>query len=279
MPIFGSMGKMNATLAALVLATGATGPAAEAGSGYPDPFEVAQFRILPGWRTPEGTHMAGLHITLAPGWKTYWRAPGDAGIPPELDWSGSRNLAGMSFHWPVPKVFHQNGLRSIGYSGEVLLPMELVPDGPGTIALSAELSIGVCEDVCMPMHVRLRADLPAGARPDPRIGAALRDRPMTEAEAGVVSVRCTVEPIDDGLRMRAEIAMPALPGDEVAVFETADPRIWVSESAVTRQGGALWAESDMVPPNGKPFFLNRSDVRITVIGGDSAVDIRGCDGG
>lgn len=273
------MGKTIATLTALACAAGVFGPAAKAGSGFPDPYEVAQFTILPGWRTPEGTHMAGLRITLAPGWKTYWRAPGDAGIPPELDWSGSRNLAEVAFHWPVPEVFHQNGLRSIGYAGEVLLPMELVPAGPGAIGLSAELSIGVCEDVCMPMHVRLRAELTPGARPDPRIGAALRDRPMTEAEAGVASVRCTIEPIDDGLRMRAEIAMPALSGDEVAVFETADPRIWVSESVVSRQGGALLAETDMVPPNGKPFFLNRSDVRITVIGGDSAVDIRGCKGG
>src|SRR6056297_1113481 len=78
------------------------------------PADVVRAEVLPGWTTGAGTRMAALRLTLAPGWKTYWRAPGDAGIPPAFDWSGSRNLKGVAFHWPAPDVFQSYGIRTIG---------------------------------------------------------------------------------------------------------------------------------------------------------------------
>ncbi|MFY8145805.1 MAG: protein-disulfide reductase DsbD domain-containing protein, partial [Rhodobacter sp.] len=62
--------------------------------------DLLSAEVLPGWRTEQGTHMAALRLTLAPGWKTYWRSPGDAGIPPLFNWSGSQNLSGVRVHWP-----------------------------------------------------------------------------------------------------------------------------------------------------------------------------------
>ena len=91
---------------------------------------VVQAEVLPGWRTENGDHMAALRITLNPGWKTYWRAPGDAGIPPLLDWSGSGNLESAEVTWPTPEVFSQNGMRSIGYTEELVLP---VRNGAGAL--------------------------------------------------------------------------------------------------------------------------------------------------
>lgn len=258
---------------ALLLAASLAAGTAHAGS---DPFDAARFSILPGWRTADGTHIAALQISLSPGWKTYWRAPGDAGIPPSFDLRASGNLAAVELHWPVPNVYHQNGMRTIGYSGDVVLPLELTPEGPGPIELRGEVELGVCQDVCIPMHFRLEALLPPSAQRDPRIGAALADRPASAREAGVERVLCEVEPIADGLRLRAEIRMPALGAEEVAVFEAPSPAIWVSDGAVRRDGGSLWAEAEMVPPSSKPFALDRSQVRITVLGGGQAVDILGC---
>ena len=62
--------------------------------------EVVSASVLTGWRMENGHHMAALRITLAPGWKTYWRAPGEAGIPPRFDWTGSDNLSAVTVHWP-----------------------------------------------------------------------------------------------------------------------------------------------------------------------------------
>jgi len=255
------------------------GSAALAGSGGLSADDVADFDILPGWRTETGTYMTALRIRLAPGWKTYWRAPGDGGIPPRFDWDGSRNLGAVRFHWPAPEVFHQNGMRTIAYQGELVLPIELTPRQPGRdVALRAEIELGVCQDICMPVQVRVSADLDGAGSRDARIRGALNARPDTAREAGMAGIDCSVEPISDGLRLTARIELPRIGPEEVAVFELPDQTIWVSEAATRRDGGHLVASADMVPPGNKPFALDRGDVRITVLGAGRAVDIQGCRG-
>ncbi|RVT82277.1 hypothetical protein DXV76_17530 [Rhodobacteraceae bacterium CCMM004] len=238
---------------------------------------VAALDILPGWRD-EGGHVAALRIQLAPGWKTYWRAPGDAGIPPTFDWRGSENLKSVEVHWPTPEVFHQNGMTSVGYRDGVILPFRLVPRDPSRpIRLRAKVDMGVCEDVCIPLTREIVADLPAGGgRPDARIRAALADRPLSAAEAGVASVRCEVAPLRDGVALTAEVAVPPMGGGEFAVFELPDRRVWVSEADMERRGGTLTARVELIPPRGAAFALDRSAVRLTLLGRRGAVDIRGC---
>jgi DsbC/DsbD-like thiol-disulfide interchange protein len=265
----------SAALAALIVTAPAT-----ADSGGFSPKDVANIEILPGWRTETGTYMTALRVTLAPGWKTYWRAPGDAGIPPRFDWAGSRNLSAVRFHWPAPSVFEANGMRTVGYKNELILPIELTPRTKGKdIAMRAEVELGVCEDICVPMQVRVSADLKGPGASDARIKGAIAARPSTGKEAGLRGVKCGVEPISDGLRLTAHVDMPSLGRDEIAIFELPDQTIWVSEASVARSGRTLTATSDMVPPNSAPFLLDRSQVRITVIAGSGqAVDIMGCAG-
>jgi DsbC/DsbD-like thiol-disulfide interchange protein len=240
--------------------------------------DVASVDVLHGWRTNSGTHMAAILIRLAPGWKTYWRAPGDAGIPPSFNWQGSRNLSGVVIHWPRPTVFYLDGTRSIGYADEVIIPVELTrtSDATDTISLRGKMELGVCDDVCMPLNVRLRADLSSGATADTAISASLADVPMTAASGGVTSVTCQVEPISDGIRLSAHITMPSVGNDEIAIVESADQAIWISQAIMARKGGILTATVEMVPPNATPFMLQRSDIRITVLGSERAVDIQGC---
>lgn len=243
--------------------------------------DVAQVSLLPGWRTDQGTHMAGLRIELAPGWKTYWRAPGDAGIPPRFDWAGSENLESVQLHWPIPEVFNLNGLQTLAYKGVVVIPLELTPDslGAGTIQLRGTMEFGVCEEICVPMSVRVEANLPNGGGVDSSIQRSLANRPKSAAAAGIRAAICKVEPISDGLRLTAGIDLPPLGGKEVAVVELPDRSIWISEATTKRVSGHLSATVDMVPPNGQPFALARSDVRISIFGAKGAIDIQGCKAG
>ncbi len=255
------------------------GSACLAASGGLSPDQVAQFDILPGWQTESGTRMTALRIRLAPGWKTYWRAPGETGIPPSFDWTGSDNLAAVRFHWPVPQVFNQNGMRTVGYKTELVLPIELTPQQAGReIELRAAIDLGVCQDICMPVSVRVSADLDGAGDRDARIRGALNARPDTGREAGLRDINCKVEPIADGLRLTARIELPSLGAREIAVFELPNPAIWVGEAEARRQGNTLTAVSEMVPPSSAPFMLDRSQIRITVLGAGRAVDIRGCAG-
>ncbi|WP_417270872.1 protein-disulfide reductase DsbD domain-containing protein [Celeribacter sp.] len=235
----------------------------------------AQVTLLHGWRMENGHHMAALRISLADGWHTYWRAPGDAGIPPRFDWNGSQNVASLDLHWPTPDVYAQNGMRYVGYNGDVVLPIEISPRANGDILLDGTIEFGVCDDICVPMSAQLRIDLSnTGKKGDyPAITAALKDAPQQ-----VTGAMCDATPIKDGIKIAASLDVPSLGAGEVAVIEHPDASIWVSEAMVTRQGGQLTAVSELVPTQAAPFMVNRSDLIITVIGNGMAYEARGCSG-
>lgn len=237
--------------------------------------DVLQADLLPGWQMPNGNHMAGLRLRLAPDWKTYWRSPGEAGIPPLFNWSGSVNVKSVRVHWPSPVVFHTNGMQTIGYHERVVLPLEVVPlDASKPVTLRAGVDLGVCNEICMPAAVQLSAVLDAGA-PDASIKAALQARPVGGKAAGLRAISCEVSPIDDGLRLTAVLELPQR-GAETVVFETADARVWVSEAESARVGGRLTASADLVASSGEPFALDRSGVVVTVLGAGGSVEIAGC---
>lgn len=254
-----------------------------AGAAQDLPANLVRVELLPGWRTADGKQMAALHLTLARGWKTYWRSPGDAGIPPAFDWSGSRNLKSVRLHWPRPELFDLNGMTTVGYHDELVLPVEVTPaDAARPVELRAEMAIGVCKDVCVPVSLRLAGtaeDPSQGAASAPAIRTALLHQPEAAKAAGVRGVRCTVDPIKDGLRLTAAIDMPPLGSDEFTVVETANAGVWVAEAVSRRSAGTLTATADLVPQDAQPFALNRQGVRITVFGDSGrVVEINGCTG-
>lgn len=239
--------------------------------------DIVETEFLPGWRTPQGTHMGAVRVQLAPGWKTYWRSPGDAGVPPVFDWSGSRNVARIEVHWPRPDVFDFSGMRTIGYQRDVVLPVEIWPiDAAAPVDVQGQLDFGVCKEVCVPTSASLGAKMAGAGLSDPMIAAALNSRPEPARKAGLRGHDCAVDAAASGLSLHARIDMPKLGPDEVVVVETADPRIWVSEAAVTRTGNTLTAQVDLVSPTRQPFGLDRSGLRLTVLAGGRAVEISGC---
>ncbi|WP_375258286.1 protein-disulfide reductase DsbD domain-containing protein [Citreimonas sp.] len=242
---------------------------------------IVSAELRPGWRLPDGSHIAALHLRLAPGWKTYWRSPGEAGIPPLFRWTAAGgNTAGVSVVWPTPHVFHQSGLRSVGYKGEVVLPLRVrLRDGNADAQIAGTIELGVCKDICMPHEVSVSAVLPAAARaPDPRIAAALADRPLSRDEAGVGAVRCAVVPSAGGIGLRATLDVPRPGGAVETVIETADPSVWVTEPDSRWENGALVAEAELRHVSGGTFALDRSGVRITVLRDGQAIDVLGCTG-
>ena len=242
--------------------------------------DLVEARILTGWRGADGRHVAALRLDMKQGWKTYWRAPGDAGIPPHFDWRGSRKLSGVSITWPTPRAISQNGVRTIGYADTLVLPLHVTPKRKAqAILLDGKVELGLCKDVCLPLTLRISQELPQGVvKRDPGIVAALAARPYTAKEAGVGRVTCSASPIKDGLRLRAEIDVDRRGADEIAVIETDNPQIWVAQAKTERHGAHLVAETELYHVDGQSFALNRDGIRITVIGGGQAVDIKGCPG-
>ncbi len=242
--------------------------------------EVASVEILPGWRTADQGHVAGLRISLAPGWKTYWRAPGDAGIPPQFIFDGSTNIAFAKPHWPVPEVFDQNGVSSIGYDDSVVFPIMLTPQNPGEpIQLRGQIDIGICEEICIPKTFSFDMILPVTGERDAAITAAMVNQPYSAEEANVGTVTCVIDPSEYGLRLTTVVNVDRFAAKEFVVIEAGNDAVWVSPANVTRDGKKLYASVDMIHGDGDSFALDRSKVRITVLGNNEAIDIHGCSAG
>lgn len=267
-----------ALLAGLLAAAVWSQPAPAEAEGAPDMAGgIAKVALIDGWRAPDGSIVAGLSLTLAPGWHTYWRDPGEVGVAPRFDWSASNNLAGLAISWPRPRLFEAFGSRSIGYDGTVVLPITLMPSDPARpVDLALDVSFGVCSEVCVPDEVSVAGRFaPKPDAPDPEpIRAALADRPMTPREAGVKDVTCDLSEGADGLEMETVVTFdrPAAP-DQMAVIESAQPGLWIGSPDVRGEGHVLTARAP-VETHGRA--IDRGGLRVTLIGAGSAVDIVGC---
>ena len=236
------------------------------------PPGLASAELLPGWVTPQGQRITALRLTLKPGWKTYWRSPGDAGVPPRFDWGASRNLGEVRLLWPRPEVIESGGERTLGYHEELVLPIEIAPVSPGApVEPRAVVDFGICQDICVPVQVTLQAG-PPGPMPDPLIEAAIARQPETSDR----QPECRIARIEDGMQVTATLpAADSARGDEVAM-ELADDEIWVSAPETQASGDRLTAQADFVAASGKPFPLDPQALRVTLIGPDDAVEFRGC---
>lgn len=154
----------------------------------------AQDGIAPGAKTVSGA----LVLDLEPGWKTYWRSPGEVGIPPQFDWQGSENVKEARHLWPAPDRFNAFGIENFGYENRVVFPIEFTLDKPGEPArIALNLDLLVCSDVCVPEQLSLHHDLPLGSELDTVsaevISAALATIPSKETPSTVFSVRAFVD--------------------------------------------------------------------------------------
>lgn len=124
---------------------------------------------------PEGakTVSAALHLVLGDGWKTYWRSPGEVGIPPSVDWSASSNVKDVVFFWPAPTRFRAFGIENFGYLNEVAFPLQVTLKNAGEpLVLRTTVDLLVCSTICVPKTFDLSLALDSGTELD-RKGASL----------------------------------------------------------------------------------------------------------
>src|SRR5215218_6229301 len=112
-------------------------------------------RLLAGSRSG-AVLLGGIAFQLQGGWKTYWRTPGDSGVPPRFDFSKSDNIESVTVLWPAPMKFDDGaGGHSLGYQHQVVLPLRIVAkNADKPVTLRAEISYAVCEKLCIPVDAK-----------------------------------------------------------------------------------------------------------------------------
>lgn len=202
---------------------------AQDASGW-DTESHTESRLIAGTINKDGAAAflhAGIEIKLDPGWKTYWRDPGDSGAPPTLDFSGSENVKLVSVQWPAPERFPDGaGGNSIGYFDHVILPLRVVPqDAAKQTLLHLKLSYDICSNICIPVEADLKLPLRGDGAEEAAIEKAEIRVPRRVAPGQIPAKVAASEDANVQSHRLAILAVHRQPGDahERVVVDVAAP--------------------------------------------------------
>lgn len=122
--------------------------------------------VTAGAPDAQGVLTGALEIDLLPGWKTYWRDPGEAGVPPVVDVSANPNPVSAELSFPAPQRFDDGYSKWVGYKHSIALPVKFTVKGSEADRINANVFLGICETICIPVQGRLEvypADDPGNA--------------------------------------------------------------------------------------------------------------------
>jgi DsbC/DsbD-like thiol-disulfide interchange protein len=267
--------------AALILANlvvlVAAPPALAADASPWDGSDRAAVRLIAGAsikRDGATMHRAGVGIRLAPGWKTYWRYPGDSGLPPRFDFSGSRNVKAVTVRWPMPQRLADEAGTSIGYKHDVVFPLEVTPqDGAKPVMLALKVDYAVCEKLCVPADGKAALTLtgePGRHDETLRHAESLVPKAATVGDNGTPGIRMVKR---EGARVIVDVAAPTgVPVDLFAEGPAADWALPVpSPIAGAPAGQQRFAfELDGLPPGAKP---DGAALTLTATAGERAIEV------
>ena len=175
-------------------------------------------RLLAGSRSG-AVLLGGIAFQLQPGWKTYWRSPGDSGVPPRFDFSKSDNVEAVTILWPAPTAFEDGaGGTSLGYKSHVVLPLRIVAkNADKPVTLRADISYAVCEKLCVPAEAATELTFTSVASTqDSALAAALDTVPVpaTVGDPNPITIRDVVMRGDT--EVWVDVAAP--PAHQVSLF-------------------------------------------------------------
>jgi suppressor for copper-sensitivity B len=266
---------VSSVMATLVIATGA---AAATGASDWTRTRMADIRLV---SAAAGTGQAtsvplGLQFKLAEGWKIYWRTPGDAGFPPDLEIKNAENLRDLSWKWPVPRRFSLFGQESHGYSDEVVFPIRAGLSKPGEpLKIDAVVHALACSEICVPLDAALTFTLPAGpAGPTAYTQLVSRYRsrvpgPLDGTGLTVLAVESVGAPKPHSVRVTIGSDKPLLAPD---VFVEAGTGYTFGKPTLAIDADRLRATLTLPASLPKTGSLEALPVTLTVVDGDRFIE-------
>ena len=231
-------------------------------------------RLLAGSRSG-AVLLGGISIQLQPGWHTYWRTPGDSGVPPHFDFSKSDNVEAVTVMWPAPIKFDDGaGGTALGYKRQVTLPSRIVPksaDKP--VTLRADINYAVCDKLCIPVEASAQlAFASVASTEDGNLSEALNTVPKP-ANVGDPNP-LTIRDVKREGKVNVLVDVSAPDGKEVSLFVEGPTPDWAlpvpkliehSPPGVKR----FTFELDGLPPGASP---DGAALKLTLVGGDKAYE-------
>jgi len=231
-------------------------------------------RLLAGSRSG-AVLLGGIAFQLQPGWHTYWRTPGDSGVPPRFDFSKSENIEAVTVLWPAPVKFADGaGGTSLGYQKQVVLPLRIVAkNADRPVTLRAEINYAVCEKLCIPVEANAElAFTSVASTEDSALFAALDTvpKPATVGDPNPLTIRDVKRDGKNGVLV--DVAAPDTADVNLFVEgPTPDWALPVPTLVVPGPPGIKRFAFDLdgLPPGAKP---DGAALKLTLVGGERAYE-------
>jgi DsbC/DsbD-like thiol-disulfide interchange protein len=229
----------------------------------------ARIRLVAAEPAPGASEIrAALLVELKPGWKTYWRDPGDAGVPPQFNLVGGSNVSAARMEFPAPERFEEGASKTIGYQQPVAFPLTFSLQSPGQpSAIKAAAFLGICEKICVPVQVEFSLDIAAAAAstPDQGLVQSAFDALPKHGNASFGLTNLSYQPKS----LEVEIAAPpsALPPELFVAadgFQFGSPKL----TAALKEKSRFTVPIVFAPKSGR---IEDIEVHYTVKSGDMAV--------
>lgn len=276
LPPFPTLPVLALALAQLFLVT----PTAISGTSDWSRFEGGAVRLIASGPLADGRYDTGIEFVLDPGWHTYWENAGEAGIPPQVDWAPSGNLADARLQFPYPERYDDGFSVSNVYKNGIVLPLAVRPERPeDPVQLEIDLTFGNCKDVCVPASARLSLTLDpldAEDRTSHRaIARARADVPMPAQATDAVVSRLFLR--KDGKKEKLDLSLTMPTGmdiDDVEIFASAPQDLSLG---VPRRTKPEWKQATgdwVLSLGGLPDDLAMLPLRLVLVAGRHAVEQR-----
>jgi DsbC/DsbD-like thiol-disulfide interchange protein len=240
----------------------------------------AGVRLIAGSPPPAtaAPRRAGIELRLAPGWKTYWRYPGDSGVPPRFDFSESQNVKSIAIAWPAPHRLTDESGTSIGYKAGVIFPLRIVPKDPAKrVLLRLKIEYAVCDKLCVPAEGQAEIELdggPSALDADLAAAEALVPKPGQLGDNAPLAVRAIHRAAGgEHLRITVDVAAPGTePIDLFAEGPSADWALPVPEPIA---GGPAGLHRFVFALDGLPPGANADGavLTFTLVSGPNAIEV------
>ena len=270
-----SIARPLAAAFALAVTLGTTAEAADASAWVKD--TNAEVRLIAGTGRADGDRLrAGVEIKMDSGWHTYWRYPGDSGVPPRFDFSGSSNLANAKVLYPAPRLFSDETGHSIGYMDNVIFPLRVTPRDPGKpVMLRIKLDYAVCEKLCVPVEAHLELNVTGASSKENAALAAAESR--VPAQVAAAELGLSARRVNDGPKPLVAVDLKSGPEKPVQVFVEGPSPEWALPIPKPVQGAPAGRqhfgfELDGLPPGADP--KGPFELTFTVVQGDRAYETR-----
>ncbi len=217
---------------------------------------------------------SGIYITMQKGWKTYWRVPGDGGVPPSFDWSGSQNVAATQVMMPLPHRFVDENGEGIGYKTEVVFPVDVKPIDPDRpVSLSLNMFYAVCNDICVPVQaqVKLEIDAKSASASDKfrlRVARAAVPVNADEDRLSVLSLR----QLEANGKASLEVSLKGIKSPAQAdIFVETEGNSYFRKPELVSRSGEMTTWRIAVDSFGGPVSLAGKSVRLTIADGETGL--------